>query len=199
MTGVFPDNWLESCLFFIYKKGDRNEPGNYRNISIENPFLKLFMKLLQKRLYQFAEFNAILPIFQFGFRKGHSTTAAACLLQEVVMDCLRNKKRVYACFFDFRKAFDLVDRSLLFTKLQVLGIPRSFCSLLFFILENLKLHVRSDTTVSDPFHTLNGVPQGDAISPILFSLFTSDLPDRLTHRAPTLNGVKIPYILLQTI
>ena len=53
------------------------------------------------------------------------------------------------------------------------------------------------TTVSDPFQTLNGVPQGDAISPILFSLFTSDLPDRLTHKAPTLNGIKIPYILFE--
>ena len=137
----------------------------------------------------------MLPKYQFGFRKQRSTTAAACLLYELGRHCLNNRKRLYACFFDFKKAFDLVDRTLLFTKLQILGIPTSLCSLLYFILKNLKLHVRNDSTVSEPFNTLNGVPQGDALSPLLFSLFTADLPDRLVHKAPKLNNVDIPYIL----
>ena len=195
ISGKFPLNWLESCLFFIYKKGDKADPGNYRTISIENPFLKCFMKIIQRRMYQFVESNSLLPKYQFGFRKQRSTTAAACLLYELGRHCLNNKKRLYACFFDFKKAFDMVDRTLLFTKLQILGIPTSLCSLLYFILKNLKLHVRNDSTVSEPFNTLNGVPQGDALSPLLFSLFTADLPDRLVHKAPKLNNVDIPYIL----
>ena len=29
----FPCHWLESCLFFIYKKGNQNDPNNYRSIA----------------------------------------------------------------------------------------------------------------------------------------------------------------------
>ena len=49
ISGKFPLNWLESCLFFIYKKGEKADPSNYRTISIENPFLKCFMKIIQRR------------------------------------------------------------------------------------------------------------------------------------------------------
>ena len=193
--GKFPPNWLDSCLFFIYKKGCKLDCANYRSISIENPFLKTFMSLICKRLYSYSEANGLLPRYQFGFRKKHSTSSAATILFELAKNRLRGGKRLYSCFFDFKKAFDLVDRTLLFLKLQTLGIPFSICNLLFDVLQNLKLYIRNDTEVSNAFYSSNGVPQGDAVSPLLFSLFISDLPDSLAHVAPTLHGVPIPCLL----
>ena len=86
-----------------------------------------------------------------------------------------------AVFIDFKKAFDNVDRHSLFLKLQKLGIPFSFCSVISQILSNLKCSIRNNNALSDPFHTTNGVPQGDPISPILFSLYISDLPSIFNH------------------
>ena len=94
----FPSFWLNSLFFFLHKKGVSDNPSNYRSLAIESPFLKIFSSMLNSRLYHFAENANILPDFQFGFRKGHSTTSAALLLQQSINLSLNNKKMVFACF-----------------------------------------------------------------------------------------------------
>ena len=104
------------------------------------------------------------------------------------------RKNTYACFVDFSKAFDSVDRTLLLVKLQTLGIPSSFCRMYATLLNNSKSVIRSGSTLSPPFSSDKGVPQGDPSSPLLFNLFVSDLPDSLAHTPPSLNNTEIPYI-----
>merc|ERR1711867_371958 len=193
-SSSFPKSWLESLIFFIHKKSNRNDPNNYRSIAIQNPFLKAFSSLLCKRISKFASLKNILPTFQFGFRPNHSTTAAAALLYEVAHQQLMAKKKLFVCFVDFSKAFDSVDRSMLLIKLQSVGFPFSFCQLLHFILKNINSRIKSSNSISSPFQCSKGVPQGDPSSPLLFNLFLSDLPDHLTHQAPSLNNTIIQYI-----
>ena len=69
----FPSSWLESIVFFIHKKGSTSDPNNFRSISIQNPFLKLFSSLFCQRLLKFSCYQNILPTFQFGFRPNRST------------------------------------------------------------------------------------------------------------------------------
>ncbi|KAG1673340.1 putative ABC transporter C family member 15 [Nymphon striatum] len=179
VNSTFPSCWLETIFFFLHKKGDRNEPSNYRTIAIENPFLKVFMLWLTSRLSSFCESVNILQDMQFGFRHNRSCISATSMLHHVVHSRLSNKKRTYAAFIDFSRAFDSIDRSLLFTKLQILGIPFLVCKLLHHILFNLKYRIRQDSLLSASFQCDKGTPQGDPLSPLLFSLFLADLPDYL--------------------
>lgn len=195
MKVEFPEIWLDTVMFYLHKKGPTNNPSNYRSLAIENPLLKIFMYLLNARLTLFAESENILPEFQFGFRKGHSTTAAIMLLHKTIHESLSRKERVYSCFVDFKKAFDMVDRRIMFTKLQMLGIPFAFCQVLSSILQRLNVSVRANGAVSTPFLTSNGVPQGDPLSPLLYSLFIADLPDSLTHEGVRVGQLSLKYIL----
>ena len=80
-------------------------------------------------------------------------------------------------------------------KLQFLGVPTSFAKTIFNLLADFKFRVRANDSVSPPFESFNGVPQGDPLSPLLFSIFTSDIPSFLRHTGVPLGNTKIKYLL----
>lgn len=191
-TATFPSTWLETVMFFLHKKGDRSLPSNYRTIAIQNPFLKVFMSLLTSRMSHFSEHNNLLPDLQFGFRPSRNCLSAASLLFHTAFSRLSEKKRTYVAFIDFTKAFDTVNRSILFTKLQILGFPQQICSLLSFILKHLDFRIRQNSLLSPPFRSEIGTPQGDPLSPLLFSLYISDLPAALPPSNVVVPGTNFP-------
>ena len=191
----FPSEWLSSVFFFLHKKGSTKDPSNFRSLAIENPLAKIFTWLINRRLCTYAEESGILPDYQFGFRSSRSAQSAVYLLQECVRQSFAKARNVFTSFVDFRKAFDLVDRQILFTKLQQIGIPISFCRIIFNLLSDLKFKVRSNDCLSESFQSFNGVPQGDPLSPILFSLLIQDLPERLSHIGVPCGGDVIKCIL----
>ena len=112
-TGTFPSEWSESVILPIYKKGDFNSPNNYRGISLLNVGGKLYSYILNKRLTQWIEDNKMLNEAQAGFRQGYSTIDHVFTLLALVQKQLLSHGKLYVCFIDFKKAFDLVDRNTL--------------------------------------------------------------------------------------
>ena len=99
------------------------------------------------RLYKFSEDNSLLPEFQFGFRQFHSTSSATLLLRKSIEAAFNRREKVYSCMFDLSRAFDSVNRQKLCIKLQKLGIPTFFCRIIFNLLSDLKLRVRSNGSI----------------------------------------------------
>jgi hypothetical protein len=117
--GRFPKIWNISLLTSIYKSGDPTDCGNYRGISISSCVGKLFTSLLQKRISDFLETNGLLSDNQGGFRKNYRIVDKVFILKTIIKKYIyKEKRKVYACFVDFKKAFDSVWRSALFIKLQ---------------------------------------------------------------------------------
>ena len=103
-------------------------------------------------------------------------------LQTVVTKYLRQKGgRIYAIFVDFEKAFDRIDRNMLWNKLNSLHISSKMLKMLKSIYSEVKYCVKYDTELTDYFDCTNGVRQGCAISPILFCFFLNDLKDYVTE------------------
>ena len=112
--------------------------------------------------------------------------------------CKLSKKKLYVCFVDFKKAFDLVWHEGLFHKLLKLGIGGKFYSTIKNMYSKCKLRVKTNEGLSHCMQTNNGVRQGDSISPLLFNIYINDLPqicDNDQSRPPSLNSESIPALL----
>jgi len=60
-TCTFPLHFLESCVFFLHKGGEKLNPRNYRSIALENPFLKLLTSILAERISRYSFMAIWLP------------------------------------------------------------------------------------------------------------------------------------------
>ena len=89
------------------------------------------------------------------------------------MECIDKGDIFGTLFVDFRKAFDLVDHSVLLSKHHLYKFSRS--------LSNRHQAVAFNNGLSDFEHVRSGVPQGSILGPTLFLIFTNDLPVTLKH------------------
>ena len=136
---------------------------------------KVYSKILHSQLVQKVNAYDILPESHHGFWSGHSARTAISTLLKVVQRALDTTMPFYICFVDFRKAFDSVNRRILFTKLQTLGISTHFFNVLYQSVVNNLNFILIDQYLTDKLPQNVGVPQGDRLAPLLFTVFIADL------------------------
>jgi hypothetical protein len=93
---------------------------------------------------------------------------------------LDNKRHCTAAFLDISQAFDKVWHTGLILKLKQ-ALPHPKYTLLRSYLTNRMFQVRhqEEYTMLHPIHA--GIPQGSILGPILYTIFTADLP-KAEHR-----------------
>ena len=106
----------------LFKKGDREDPGNYRGITLLNLVGKLFNKVLNYRLLQWLEEHNKLSESQAGFRFGRSCVDNIFILIEVIQGRLQESKKTFSFFLDIKKAYDTVWRDRLWYSMREMGI-----------------------------------------------------------------------------
>lgn len=174
--GLFPTEWSKAIIFPLHKKGDANNPDNYRGISLLSCVSKLYTHILNKRLTQWAEDNNIISEEQAGFRKTYSTVDHIFTLYAVVQKNLLQNKKVYVAFVDFRKAFDTVKRNVLWNILLKTGISGRMLSALTALYQSVQFCVRNSmNNCTDYFECFQGLKQGCLVSPTLFSFLINEL------------------------
>ena len=101
-SGYFPEAWSSGCIIPVFKKGDINDPNNYRGITIVSCLGKLFTSVLCNRILDWNSKNDVITDAQFGFKPGFGTIDAIFVLQSLISRTLKRKKRLYCCFIDYR-------------------------------------------------------------------------------------------------
>ncbi len=123
----------------------------------------------------FFEHDSILHDEQNGFRSKRSCTDHIFTLSSIVKNKLQSGQEIFACYVDFRKAFDLVPRELLLYRLLEYGVDGHLYNAIKSIYSNASCSVRINGVMSEWFESNQGVKQGDNLSPNLFSIYLNPL------------------------
>ena len=111
--GIFPTKWTESIVLPLFRKGDVTNPNNYRGISLFDASSKDYSTIINLRLQEWVEVNNITGKHQAGFKKNYSTTDHMFTLLALVQKQVSLNRKLYVAFIDFEKAFDSINRKLL--------------------------------------------------------------------------------------
>jgi hypothetical protein len=106
----------------LYKGADCNQFDNYRGITVGPALAKVFAMILKSRISQWAETNDLRAKGHAGFRKDYRTTYNSFILRILTKQARFQKKKLYTCFVDLKKTFDIVPKDLLWQVLEGLGI-----------------------------------------------------------------------------
>ena len=190
VTKKVPDIWKSAVIHPIFKKGDRSNPANYRPISILPIIAKILEKVINYQLREYLEHNQLISKSQYGFRMGSSCELALATMTEKLTTYMDSDKIAMVIQLDLSKAFDSVNHQLLSQKIEDLGInPEWFISYLNNRTQKVFINGKSSTTLPIKY----GVPQGSALSPTLYNIFTSDIEDSMPKNDPDIKTEVIAY------
>ena len=176
VTSFVPPQWKTAQMKMIIKPGKPPEETNsYRPISLLSITSKTLETLFLSRLTPFINNHEIIPDHQFGFRKGHGTVEQVHRVVNCINKALDEKKYCTAVFLDISQAFDKVWHDGLLFKIKK-SLPINYYLFIKSYLSNRRFFVKQGCEITNLHEICAGVPQGSIMGPLLYLLFTHDLP-----------------------
>ena len=184
-----PQKWRTATIKPLLKDGkDPSLPSSYRPISLTACLGKILEKTIANKLSHFLETNNLINENQAGFRNERCTTDQVLKLVQMATDKLQGQKKdgsaTIVTFFDFEKAYDKMWRDGLLHKMIAMGIPYRFVKYTRHFLSARRTKVEVNRTNSKNFWLNEGLPQGSAISPLLFLIFINDIDGEVDKGTP---------------
>ena len=175
-TGTIPKAWKVATMIPIHKQGkSKDKAESYRPISLLSCLCKTMETMVNTRLMWHLESKEILIEEQAGFRKGRCTEDQITLISQSIEDGFQQKNNTVVVWVDMEKAFDRVWKKGLSYKLLKCGIDGKMHRWLNHFLSDRTARVRAQGSISQCQTIKQGVPQGSALSPTLFSIFVNDI------------------------
>jgi hypothetical protein len=127
-NGIVPSIWGKCIINPIPKFStlDRKDPLSCRGISFASSVYKVYCRIINMRLNDWVEKNNVLVDEQNSFRKKRSTIDQISALVDIVDTRKKCKLTTFTAFIDFRKAYDCINRNILWSKLISVGLHGKF-------------------------------------------------------------------------
>ena len=171
-----PDDWPDSHLSPVPKpEKDPTSIKGYRIVTMQNTVGKLLEKIVARRLARQLEEKELLPPTLGSYRAGKDTWTNAAVFASDVYDAFERKEETLAVALDLEDAYNRVDFGILMRTLRNLKVDPYLVMWIGKALLKRKVALRVDTWASEVKSIRPGLPQGSALSPVLFNVYTAGI------------------------
>ena len=179
-----PIQFKSSRTIFVFKKGDREDPKNWRPLSISNAMYRIAMVVFNNYLEHCNRQHAILHEAQKGFISEVNGTAENILsVMELFHDAQRAHKSLFVTALDFQNAFGSVSHEFMINSMKKKGIATNVVKVIQNIYTGSNTRIQMREGNSSQIDLKRGVKQGCPLSPTIFNLALDTLiRDLESHR-----------------
>ena len=170
-----PKLWRKARVVALLKPGkDPTIPKSYRPVSLLCQLYKVMERMVLNRISGQLE-SEFIPE-QAGFRPGKSCCSQILNLTQHIEDGFEQKSITGVAFIDLSAAYDTVNHRILLRKLYEITKDFQLVNIIKTFLQNRRFYVTLQNKTSRWRNQKNGLPQGSVLAPILYNVYTNDIP-----------------------
>ncbi|CAI5974965.1 unnamed protein product [Closterium sp. NIES-65] len=195
-TAKLPAETKGAVTILMHKKGEKNQLGNYRPITLLNFTFKIQAKVLADRLKKVL--HKVISPEQYDFIPGRKLTDAVALVADIIDAAKNGNKDWHLLLVDFQKAFDSVSRSFIFQVLRKMGLPVRFVGWVEGLHAQTTTRMLINGWLGEGIGVESGVRQGCPLAPYLFLCAVEPLVQEVERKqlglCDTASGKRLSYL-----
>jgi len=196
ITGVWPEANKRLDVTMLHKKGSTADFNNYRTLGVGCNLCKTAARVMNNRMEKVVERVDLLTEMQMGFRRKRRAEENLFILDTIIGKRIRQRTDMNVALLDITKAYDRVDREILWKKLEADEWPPAWVAALKGMYEDTYGIVNFQGKFSKPCPLRIGLKQGCVLSPLLFAIYISGLSRQLiaAKAGPVIGEIQIPAL-----